>query len=92
VATYGPLVARCLPGDQAGRPVGQGPAIEDEQEDHGNFGAYDLTGSYRAAELAGCDHHTVAWYVRLRESGYSPVAREHLTVTSEAQHIELANP
>lgn len=42
--------------------------------------------------MAGCDHHTVAWYVRLRESGYSPVAREHLTVTSEAQHIELANP
>jgi len=26
--------------------------------------AYDLTGSYRdAAELAGCDHHTVARYV-----------------------------
>ena len=40
--------------------------------------AYDLTGSYRAAaELAGCDHHTVARYVRLRESGQSPVAREY---------------
>ena len=40
--------------------------------------AYDLTGSYRAAaELAGCDHHTVARYVRLRESGQSPVEREH---------------
>lgn len=40
--------------------------------------AYDLTGSYRAAaELAGCDHHTVARYVQLRESGQSPVAREH---------------
>jgi len=32
--------------------------------------AYDLTGSYRAAaELVGCDHHTVARYVRLREAG-----------------------
>lgn len=40
--------------------------------------AYDLTGSYRAAaELAGCDHHTVARYVQLREAGRSPVAREH---------------
>src|SRR5919107_225055 len=40
--------------------------------------AYDLTGSYRAAaELAGCDHHTVARYVQLREAGGSPVAREH---------------
>ena len=37
--------------------------------------AYDLTGSYRAAaELAGCDHHTVARYVQLREAGQSPVA------------------
>jgi transposase len=40
--------------------------------------AYDLTGSYRAAaELAGCDHHTVARYVQLRKAGQSPVAREH---------------
>ncbi|MFQ6331598.1 IS21 family transposase (plasmid) [Nocardia sp. CWNU-33] len=40
--------------------------------------AFDLTGSYRAAaELAGCDHHTVARYVALREAGQSPVAREH---------------
>jgi transposase len=40
--------------------------------------AYDLTGSYcAAAELAGCDHHTVARYVQLREAGQSPVAREH---------------
>jgi hypothetical protein len=40
--------------------------------------AYDLTGSYRAAAaLAGCDHHTVARYVLLRESGQSPVDREH---------------
>ena len=40
--------------------------------------AYDLTGSYRAAaELAGCDHHTVARYVALRAAGQPPVAREH---------------
>jgi hypothetical protein len=32
--------------------------------------AYDLTGSYRAAaKLAGCDHHTVARYVALRDAG-----------------------
>jgi transposase len=32
--------------------------------------AYDLTGSYRAAaQLAGCDHHTVARYVALRAAG-----------------------
>ena len=40
--------------------------------------AFDLTGSYRAAaELAGCDHHTVARYVALRDAGQPPVAREH---------------
>ncbi len=40
--------------------------------------AYDLTGSYRAAaELAGCDHHTVARYVALRAAGgMAAVARE----------------
>jgi transposase len=32
--------------------------------------AFDLTGSYRdAAELAGCDHHTVARYVAARQAG-----------------------
>ncbi|WFE60014.1 IS21 family transposase [Micromonospora sp. WMMD712] len=40
--------------------------------------AYDLTGSYRAAaELAGCDHHTVARYVKLRAEGRSPEERVH---------------
>jgi hypothetical protein len=40
--------------------------------------AYDLTGSYRAAaDLAGCDHHTVARYVQLREQGVSSEGREH---------------
>jgi len=41
--------------------------------------AFDLTGSYRdAAELAGCDHHTVARYVAARQAGRltaEPVAR-----------------
>jgi hypothetical protein len=38
--------------------------------------AYDLTGSYRAAaELVGCDHHTVARYVQLREAGCGPDQR-----------------
>jgi transposase len=38
--------------------------------------AYDLTGSYRAAaELVGCDHHTVRRYVQLRAAGHSPTAR-----------------
>ncbi|WP_218825482.1 hypothetical protein [Streptosporangium subroseum] len=32
--------------------------------------AYDLTGSYhKAAELVGCDHHTVRRYVALRRAG-----------------------
>jgi hypothetical protein len=35
--------------------------------------AYDLTGSYRAAaELAGCDHYTVARYVKMRAAGQHP--------------------
>jgi transposase len=38
--------------------------------------AYDLTGSYRrAAELAGCDHHTVRRYVLLRGTGLDPAMR-----------------
>jgi transposase len=38
--------------------------------------AYDLTGSYRkAAELAGCDHHTVRRYVQLRGTGIDPATR-----------------
>ncbi|GGO60619.1 hypothetical protein GCM10012289_00910 [Nonomuraea cavernae] len=40
--------------------------------------AYDLTGSYRAAaELSGCDHHTVARYVKMRAAGQSPEQRKH---------------
>lgn len=40
--------------------------------------AFDLTGSYRAAaELAGCDHHTVARYVKMRAAGQAPEQRKH---------------
>ena len=45
--------------------------------------AYDLTGSVRdAAALAGCDHHTVARYVRARDSG-------QLTITTPLQRDPL---
>jgi hypothetical protein len=38
--------------------------------------AYDLTGGFRAAaELAGCDHKTVAQYVALRDAGQTPQDR-----------------
>jgi transposase len=38
--------------------------------------AFDLTGGYRAAaELAGCDHKTVAHYVALRDAGNCPEER-----------------
>lgn len=44
--------------------------------------AYDLTGSLRdAAQLAGCDHHTVARYVAARERGQAveqPVRRSQV--------------
>ncbi|MEV4129622.1 hypothetical protein [Nocardia sp. NPDC049707] len=37
--------------------------------------AYDLTGSYgKAAELVGCDLHTVRRYVELRRAGTDPAA------------------
>ena len=38
--------------------------------------AYDLTGGFwAAAELAGCDHKTVAHYVALRDAGKTPQDR-----------------
>jgi hypothetical protein len=45
--------------------------------------AYDLTHSFRdAAALAGCDHHTVARYVRARDAGQlstaTPQVRDQL--------------
>jgi hypothetical protein len=37
--------------------------------------AQDLVGSYRgAAELAGCDHHTVRRHVKRRAAGLPPYA------------------
>jgi hypothetical protein len=48
--------------------------------------AFDLTRSYRAAaQLAGCDHHTVARCVAARDAGRmtaEPAARDHLIVRS----------
>lgn len=59
-------------------PVGEPRPVKTSREIMEILEAYDLTGSYRAAaELAGCDHHTVARYVQLREAGQPPVAREH---------------
>jgi hypothetical protein len=48
--------------------------------------AYDLTHSFRdAAALVGCDHHTVARYVRARDAG-------QLTATSLERRDQLINP
>ena len=48
--------------------------------------AYDLTHSFRdAAALAGCDHHTVARYVRAREAG-------QLTTTAPQSRDQLIDP
>jgi transposase len=71
-------MARYLPADQVGVLVGEGRPVKRGREIVDILEAYDLTGSYRAAaELAGCDHHTVARYVKLRETGESPEARTH---------------
>jgi hypothetical protein len=57
---------------------GEGLPVKRSEEIVEILEAYDLTGSYcAAAELAGCDHHTVARYVALRAAGRPPVAREH---------------
>jgi len=59
-------------------PVDKSRLVKTSREIMEILAAYDLTGSYRvAAELVGCDHHTVAQYVQLREARQSPVAREH---------------
>src|SRR5207302_4256282 len=53
--------------------------------------AFDLTRSYRAAaQLAGCDHKTVAHYVERRDAGYDPYrrARRPRLVDSHAEKIE----
>jgi transposase len=48
--------------------------------------AYDLTHSFRdAAALAGCDHHTVARYVRAREAG-------QLTTATPQHRDQLIDP
>ena len=59
-------------------PVGLGRSVKSGREIVEILEAYDLTGSYRAAaELVGCDHHTVARYVKLRNEGRSPEERLH---------------
>jgi transposase len=58
--------------------VGQGRPVKNSREIMEILEAYDLTGSYRAAaELAGCDHHTVARYVQMRAAGQHPDQRQH---------------
>lgn len=47
--------------------------------------AFDLTGGLRAAaELAGCDHKTVAHYVALRDAGCSPGERARRAMAVDA--------
>lgn len=71
-------MARYPSADQVGVLVGEGRPVKRGREIVDILEAYDLTGSYRAAaELAGCDHHTVARYVKLRQTGESPEARTH---------------
>jgi hypothetical protein len=49
--------------------------------------AFDLTCSYRAAgELAGCSHHTVEYYVGLRDAGLLPVA------LTPVERVKLIDP
>lgn len=53
--------------------------------------AYDLGSSFRlAGELAGCDHHTVARYVALRDQGCPPTmpARRARTIDAYLAKIE----
>ena len=73
-------MARYLPTDHVEVLVGEGRPVKRGREIVEILEAYDLTGSYRAAaELAGCDHHTVARYVQMRGSGNSPQDRVHRT-------------
>src|SRR5579859_3382770 len=48
----------------------RGGSVKKTEEIMEILAAYDLTGSFRdAAALVGCDHHTVARYVRARDAG-----------------------
>ena len=52
--------------------------------------AFDLTGSLRAAgEIAGCDHKTVARYVKRREAGLAADAGRRLTDPYRDTIVEL---
>ncbi len=51
-------------------PVSRGVGVKNSEEIMEILEAFDASGSYRAAaELAGCDHHTVRRYVALRAQG-----------------------
>ena len=46
------------------------------QGDHGDYEAFDLTGTaWSAAQLTGCDAKTVTRYVAVRDAGGDPLAR-----------------
>jgi hypothetical protein len=50
--------------------VHRGGSVKKTEEIMEILAAYDLTHSFRdAAALVGCDHHTVARYVRVRDAG-----------------------
>jgi len=71
-------MARCLLADQVGVLVGEGRPVKSGREIVDILEAYGLTDSHRAAtELAGCDDHTVARYVKLRDAVQSPESRTH---------------
>ena len=51
----------------------EGRRVKSSEEIMEILEAYDLTSSLRgAADLAGCDHKTVAHYVALRDAGRAP--------------------
>ncbi len=53
----------------------EGTVMKDAGEIMNILEAYDLVGTLRgAAELAGCDHHTVARYVQRRDAAADPAA------------------
>jgi hypothetical protein len=70
---FSPWTARYLPLINTGCRSARVGGVKSGREIVEILEAYDLTGSYRAAaELAGCDHHTVARYVKLRAEGPQP--------------------
>lgn len=78
MSSLSPRTARYLPARLIGFRRAKARTGEEHREIMEILEAYDLTGSYRASVvLAGCDHHTVARYVKMREAGQSPTERKH---------------